>query len=339
MKAVVDSYIPYIREPLESLVDEVTYVPGSAITPRDVRDADVLIVRTRTLCNRSLLSGSKVRLVLTATDGFDHLDTVYLDYAGIRWANCPGCNSTSVAQYVRNSLLLWGRDRGKSLSQLTVGIIGVGHVGKAVCEALVPFGCRLLLHDPPRQEREGAEGFSSMAELQRECDVITIHTPLLEGGEHPTFHLFDDALLRSFARKPLIINTSRGEVVDNVALLRAIDEGFVGQAIIDTWENEPHPLPQLLERVFIGTPHIAGYSADGRANAARMTLESLCHWMDREMTFQIEPPYLPEMKMPQEPADRALALYNPMNDSLQLKANPELFEHLRESYPLRREHA
>ncbi len=338
MKAVVDKYIPYIREPLESLVDEVVYVPGSSITPRDVRDADVLIVRTRTLCNQSLLQGSHVKLVLTATDGFDHLDTAYLDTAGIRWANCPGCNSTSVAQYVRNCLILWQHDSGTPLRELTVGIVGVGHVGKAVCEALAPFGCTVLLHDPPRQEKEGAEGFSSLAELQRQCDIITIHTPLLAGGEHPTFHLFDDVLLRSFTRKPLIINTSRGEVVDNEALLHAIDEGTVGQAIIDTWENEPHPLPRLLERVYIGTPHIAGYSADGKANAARMTLEALCRWLGKEMPFQIAPPPLPSTTLPQEPAERALALYNPMNDSLRLKANPELFEHLRENYPLRREH-
>ncbi len=338
MKAVVDSYIPYIRESLESLVDEVVYVPGSAITPRDVKDADVLIVRTRTLCNRSLLEGSSVKLVLTATDGFDHLDTAYLDSAGIRWANCPGCNATSVAQYVRNCLILWQRNSGRRLRELTVGIVGVGHVGKAVCEALAPFGCRLLLHDPPREEKEGTDGFSSMAELQRECDIITIHTPLSHDGAHPTYHLFDDALLRSFTRKPLLINTSRGEVVDNVALLRAINEGLVSQAIIDTWENEPHPLPQLLERAYIGTPHIAGYSADGRANAARITLESLCRWMGKEITFHIAPPDLPEIKIPLEPAERALTLYNPMTDSQRLKANPELFEHLRENYPLRREH-
>ncbi len=338
MKAVVDKYIPYIREPLEALVDEVVYLPGGAITAEDVKDADVLIVRTRTLCNRSLLQGRKVKLVLTATDGFDHLDTAYLDSTGISWANCPGCNATSVAQYVRNSLILWQRDSGRPLSALTIGVVGVGHVGKAVCEALAPFGCKLLLNDPPREASEGSEGFSSFEELQRECDIVTVHTPLVTDGAYPTFHLFNDGTLRSFPRKPLVINTSRGEVVDNDALLKAINEGTVSQAIVDTWENEPHPLPQLLERVYIGTPHIAGYSADGKVNATRMTLETLCRWMGRDFTFRITPPEQSEIKLPQEPAERALALYNPMNDSRRLKAHPELFEDLRENYPLRREH-
>ncbi len=337
MKAVVDNYIPYIREPLESLMDEVAYLQGSAISATDVRDADVLIVRTRTVCDCRLLAGSNVKLVITATDGFDHLDVNYLRKAGILWTNCPGCNSTSVAQYVRNSLILWQRDSGRKVSELTVGVIGVGHVGKAVCEALVPFGCRIMLNDPPRAEIEGNESFFSLEELQRECDIITIHTPLVKDGAHPTFHLLDEALFHSFARKPLIINTSRGEVVNNMALLRAINEGFVSQAIVDTWENEPHPLPPLLEKVYIGTPHIAGYSADGKANATRMTLEALCHWMGREMSFLISPPALPDLQLPQQPEAKALALYNPMDDSRRLKAHPELFERLREDYPLRRE--
>ncbi len=337
MKAVVDNYIPYIREPIESLMDEVVYLQGSAISTADVRDADVLIVRTRTICDRRLLAGSKVKLVITATDGFDHLDVNYLREVGINWTNCPGCNSTSVAQYVRNSLILWQRDSGRSLSELTVGVIGVGHVGKAVCDALIPFGCRLLLNDPPRAEVEGDESFSSLAELQRECDIITIHTPLVKDGAHPTFHLLDEELFRSFARKPLIINTSRGEVVNNLALLNAINEGFVSQAIVDTWENEPHPLPELLEKVYIGTPHIAGYSADGKANATRMTLQSLCRWLGKEMSFRISPPDLPNLQFPQQPEEKALALYNPMDDSRRLKAHPELFECLRENYPLRRE--
>ncbi|MCD8301435.1 MAG: 4-phosphoerythronate dehydrogenase PdxB [Prevotellaceae bacterium] len=338
MKAVVDDKIPFIRQAIESLMDEVTYLRGSAITASDVRDADVLLVRTRTRCDRSLLEGSRVRFLGTATIGFDHIDIDYLSKAGISWTNCPGCNANSVAQYVRNCLLLWQRDSGTSLSGLTLGIIGVGHVGTAVRKTLEPLGFRILLNDPPRQEAEGGEGFASLSELHRQCDIITIHTPLQRTGPHHTFHLVDENFLRSLARRPLIINTSRGAVVDNPALLRALDCGLIRQAIVDTWENEPHPLPDLLRKVYIGTPHIAGYSADGKANATRMTLQALCRWMGREMTFSIAPPALPVgFTLPADPLGQALALYNPMSDSQRLKSHPDQFEQLRGNYPLRRE--
>ncbi len=337
MKAVVDDKIPYIRPAMERVMDEVEYLPGAAITTDDVRDADVLIVRTRTRCDRGLLEGSRVRFVATATVGFDHLDTDYLYNKGIKWVNCPGCNATSVAQYVSNCLLLWQRDSGQRLRGMTVGIVGVGNVGKAVCEALKPLGCNLLLYDPPRAEAEGQEGFATLDELQRCSDIISLHTPLVKNGSHPTYHLVNQDFIRSLVRRPLFINTSRGEVVDNAALLCALDERLVRQVIIDTWENEPHPLPLLLQKAYIGTPHIAGYSADGKANATRMTLQALCRWMGKEMTFHIEPPELPRRTIPTDPKEQAFALYNPMNDSQQLKAHPELFESLRENYPLRRE--
>ncbi|MCD7720745.1 MAG: 4-phosphoerythronate dehydrogenase [Prevotellaceae bacterium] len=338
MKAVVDNKIPFIRTAIESLVDEVAYLPGREISHEDVRDTDVLLIRTRTRCGRELLEGSKVRFVGTATVGFDHIDTDYLEAEGITWANCPGCNAASVAQYVRNSLLLWQRDSGERLACQTVGIIGVGNVGKAVGKALAPLCKAILLNDPPRMEAEGGEAFSSLRTLCERCDIITIHTPLVTSGRYPTQHLVDEGFLRSLKRQPLLLNTSRGGVVDNEALLEALDRGLLRQAIIDTWENEPHPLPALLERVYIGTPHIAGYSADGKANATRMTLEALCHWLGREMTFSICPPSLPAtFRLPADPTEQALALYNPMTDSLRLKARPDEFEQLRESYPLRRE--
>ncbi len=337
MKAVVDNKIPYIRPALERLMDEVVYLPGVAIAPADVRDADILVVRTRTHCDGCLLEGSRVSFVATATVGFDHLDTDYLYNKGIQWTNCPGCNATSVAQYVRNSLLLWQRDSGQNLRDLTAGIVGVGNVGKAVCEALRPLGCELLLYDPPQVEAEGGDGFATLEELQDRCDIISLHTPLTKRGSHPTYHLVDERFLCSLVRRPLIINTSRGEVVDNVALLHALRRGLVRQAIIDTWENEPHPLPPLLRQVYIGTPHIAGYSADGKANATRMTLQTILRWLGREMELSIMPPEPPRRTPPSDPTERALALYNPMDDSLRLKAHPDLFEHLRENYPLRRE--
>ncbi len=338
MKAVVDDKIPFIRPALDELMDEVTYLPGRQIAAADVRDADVLITRTRTRCNRALLQGSRVQFIATATIGFDHLDVEYLRKAGIQWTNCPGCNAPSVGQYVRNSLLLWARHTGCDLSQLTVGIIGVGHTGGEVLKALRPLGCRFLLNDPPRAEKEGADMFAPLSQLQRECHIICVHTPLVRGGKWPTYHLIDSHFLGALSQRPLLINCGRGEVVDDLALERAMDQGRLRQAIIDTWENEPHIRLSLLNKVFLGTPHIAGYSADGKANATRMVLEALCRFLHRPMTFHIQPPPLPDgTQLPAEPWDRALTLYNPQRDSDQLKQHPQDFEKLRDHYPLRRE--
>lgn len=356
MKVVVDDKIPYIEGKIEKLVDEVVYLTGAKITAEDVRDADILLVRTRTHCCRELLEGSKVRLVVTATIGFDHLDTQYLDEAGIEWHNCPGCNATSVAQYVRNCLLLLEKEKGLQLNELTLGIVGVGHVGSEVLKACRPLVKRVLLNDPPRQEAEGSisiggdavvESFHSLDELREQCDVITIHTPLICDGRHPSFHLIDEAFLSAAPQRLVLINSGRGEVVDNAALLTSLDEGRIADAIIDTWENEPNLSRELLNKVYIGTPHIAGYSADGKANATRMSLQAIAEWLSdvgdeaalqTMSTLCVEPPSLPEGTVTAvDEADRQLQLYDPRQDSMRLKAEPSQFEYLRGHYPLRRE--
>ena len=344
MKVVVDDKIPYIRAALDALADEVVAKSGSDICASDVRDADVLIVRTRTRCDRSLLDGSQVQLVLTATIGFDHLDTIYLDAAGIEWHNCPGCNATSVAQYVRNSLLLLQEERGIKLSDSVLGIVGVGYVGTAVLEATRGLVGRILLNDPPRDEAgdEAPTGltWSDLNELQRACDIICLHTPLVTDGPHPTMHLVDRAFLERLERRPVLLNAGRGEVVDNWALEEALDQGLVRDAVIDTWENEPNISWPLLQKAFIGTPHIAGYSADGKANATRMVLTRLCAFLHRPMTFDIAPPPLAtSTDSTTGGLLHDLQLYNPKADSDRLKAHPELFEFLRGNYPLRRESA
>ena len=341
MKVIVDDKIPYIKGEIERLADEVIYLPGAQITASEVRDADALIVRTRTHCNRQLLEGSKVRFIATATIGFDHLDTAYLHQAGITWTNCPGCNATSVAQYVHSSLLLLEREHGLDLAHCRLGIVGVGNVGSQVLQKCRPLVGEVLLNDPPRQEREGRDtqlAWSTLDDLARKCDVITIHTPLITDGPHPTLHLVDDALLHRLQHRPFIINCGRGEVADNEALERALDEGRIRQAIIDTWENEPRIRLSLLGKVFIGTPHVAGYSADGKANATRMSLEALARWMGRPADFHIQPPALPAGSITATtPAEVALQLYDPRQDSNRLKARPGDFEQLRGNYPLRRE--
>ena len=330
MKIVVDDKIPYIRETICQLADEVVFLSGTAITADDVRDADVLVVRTRTHCDRQLLEGSKVQLVVTATIGYDHIDTQWLESAGIRWTNCPGCNSGSVAQYVECALLLLEQQKGLSLHQSTIGIVGCGHVGSKVKAVAERLGMQVLICDPLL----GNPSFVSLDEIERRCDVITFHVPLTREGCYATWHMADDGFFRHLSRVPYIINTSRGEVVDNKALLAALQDGRVRDAVIDVWEHEPHPDAELLDKVFIGTPHIAGYSADGKTNADNMVIDDICQQFALPHPGKIAPPALPnDFHYTGSPLD----LYNPMDDSKKLKADASQFEQLRNNYPLRRE--
>jgi len=336
MKVIVDNKIPYIREAIERIADEVVYVPGAEFTPALVRDADALIIRTRTQCNRALLEGSRVKFIATATIGFDHIDVDYCREAGIVWQNCPGCNAGSVEQYVHAVLLLLKRQKGLVLEGACLGIVGVGHVGSRVERMARSLGMRVLRNDPPRAD-QGEAGFVDLATLARECDVITFHTPLHREGVYRTFHLADAAFFEGLQRCPFILNTSRGEVIETSALLQALQQGQIREAVIDTWEHEPDISLDLLNRVFLGTPHIAGYSADGKSNATRMALEALCRFFQVEADFQIVPPALPEREYASDPETAFLQAYNPMTDSEALKAAPEKFEYFRGNYPLRRE--
>lgn len=340
MKIVVDDKIPYIRERLAALADEVEYMPGAAIAADDVRDADALIVRTRTRCDERLLAGSRVQMVATATIGYDHIDTGYMARAGIKWTNCPGCNSGSVAQYVECSLLQLQRQQGFQLKGATIGIVGCGHVGSKVKAVAERLGMRVLVCDPPlarltADDRQlTADRFVPLAVVEREADVITFHVPLTREGADATWHLADEAFFHRLSRVPYIINTSRGEVVDNVALLAALCEGRVRDAVIDVWEHEPLLDLQLLERVFIGTPHIAGYSADGKVNADNMVIDALCRHFSLPHPGKIAAPTLPAGFVY---TGNPLELYDPLEDSRRLKARPSDFEKLRNNYPLRRE--
>ena len=336
MKVIVDDKIPYIREALAQVADEVVYLPGASFTREAVADADALIVRTRTRCNRDLLAGSRVKFIATATIGYDHIDTTYCKEAGIQWTNCPGCNAGSVEQYVHSVLLLLKREKGLSLKDATLGIVGVGHVGSWVARMAKELGMRVLLNDPPRADR-GEEGFVGLDVLAKECDVLTFHTPLYKEGIYRTYHLVNNELLFSLKRKPYLINSSRGEVVDTASLLAALSAGKVKDAIIDTWENEPEINKDLLKAAYLATPHIAGYSADGKANASRMSLEALCKFFHIDASFEIAPPALPCMDIPDDEDEAFLQRYNPTHDSEWLKNAPEKFEWFRGHYPLRRE--
>lgn len=336
MKVIVDNKIPYIREAIEQLADEVVYLPGKAFTPEVVKDADALIIRTRTICNRELLEGSNVRFIGTATIGFDHIDTAYCQQAGITWSNCPGCNAGAVEQYLHAVLLLLQKEKGLNLQESCLGIIGVGHVGERIRQMAQRIGLKVLLNDPPRAD-QGEEGFCSLDTLAEQCNILTFHTPLIREGKYKTYHLANSTFFQKLQQSPYLINTSRGEVVDTEALLTAVNQGLVKGAVIDVWENEPHISQELLDKVFIGTPHIAGYSADGKANATRMVLEAFCRFFHKQADFHITLPDNPNQTLSQDENVRVLQLYNPHKDCEELRAHPELFEQLRGDYHLRRE--
>ncbi|KAA6315601.1 hypothetical protein EZS27_033967, partial [termite gut metagenome] len=279
-----------------------------------------------------------IQLVVTATAGYDHMDTEYCRQTGIAWNYAAGCNSSSVAQYVQSSLLVLQQARKIALGKLTIGIVGAGNVGNQVADRARKAGMRVLINDLPRQEKEGISQFTNLTTIARECDVITFHTPLYGEGKYKTHHLADEMFFRLLRRRPVIINTSRGEVVDTGALLNALDTGVVSDAVIDVWEGEPVINRTLLEKAVIATPHIAGYSADGKANATRMSLQAICNHFGVVASFEVTPPSPRNPIIHAKNYDEALLkIYNPQTDSRALTANPEQFEKLREEYPLRRE--
>ena len=338
MKIVVDKQIPFIGDAVERMADTVVYVPGKDICAETVADADALIVRTRTRCNRRLLEGSRVKFIATATIGFDHIDTDYCRKAGIAWANAPGCNASSVEQYMLSALLLWQQHTEKPLKGQTIGIVGAGHVGSRIANIARELGMQTMINDLPLQDQGHDYHFATLEQLEEACDIISFHVPLNRDGQYKTFHLANETFFRNLRRKPLLINTSRGEVVDTAALLHALDCGSVSAAIIDTWENEPCICLDLLSKTFIGTPHIAGYSADGKANATRMALDALGRFFQLETACHIAPPPPPHpLIKARDWTDAVLQIYNPQHDSLALKQCPEAFEQLRDNYPLRRE--
>lgn len=253
MKIIIDDKIPFMRGQAERLGTAV-YLPGAAITADDVRDADALIVRTRTRCDEAMLKGSRVKFIATATIGFDHIDTAWLAENGIGWTNCPGCNAGSVAQYVESALLLLARaGRIRLDAATTLAVVGVGHVGTQVALMAKRLGLNLLLCDPLRLQgcggvEEGSAAAGGIADAAccatlddvcRQADIITFHTPLTRQGLHATFHLASADFFSRLQRRPVVINSSRGEVVDTSALLGALRGGIVREAVVDTWENSP----------------------------------------------------------------------------------------------------
>jgi len=347
MKFIIDDKIPYIEGVLEPF-GEVIYLPGSNISREVVKDADALVTRTRTLCNAQLLAGSSVKFIATATIGHDHIDTEFCDKAGIAWANAPGCNSKSVEQYIASALFVTAKQKGFMLSQKTIGIIGVGHVGSKVAHICELFGMKVLLNDPPRERSEGSGKFSSLAELKQHADIITFHVPLNLKGEDATYHFADDSFFHELKHKPIIINSSRGEVLDTSPTITARKTGLISGLVIDCWENEPDMDPELFSLTDLATPHIAGYSKDGKSNGTQMCIQAISSFfglgIDTWRPDEIEPPLNPiieidglNLREEEILAKAILSTYDIRNDNASLRAMPEFFEYQRGNYQVRRE--
>ena len=285
MKIVIDRDIPYIKGVLEPYAT-VSYIEGSNITPDDVSDADALIVRTRTRCDRSLLDGSSVRIIATATIGYDHIDTDYCRETGIDVVTSSGCNARGVLQWMAATLSYASQTYGWTPCGKRIGIVGVGNVGSLVAAYAKSWGFDILCCDPPRQrlaesdETRTAHGlytpdeFVPFDRIVSECDIVTFHTPHTKTGKDATFHLASPDFFGSIKPGALVINCARGAITDTAAMLSAM-ESRQCVCCIDTWENEPDIDYALLQKALVTTPHIAGYSAQGKANATSMVVTAI----------------------------------------------------------------
>lgn len=330
MKIVADNAIPFLDGVLEPFA-EVCRRPGREISAEDVRDADALVIRTRTRCDETLLAGSRMRMIATATIGFDHIDLAWCRRNGIEVATAAGCNARGVLQWVAAVLALLARRQGWTPGQRTLGVVGVGHVGSLVKSYAEAWGFRVLCCDPPREERERC-GFLPLEEVARQADILTFHTPL----DDSTRHMAGEWLFRMMKPGAVLLNSSRGEVVDGEALLRSELEWA-----LDVWEHEPELNPELLRRALVATPHIAGYSLQGKANATALAVAALA----RKFGLPVEGWYPPEVTPSQpraiswqELVRTIVGAYDIEAESRRLKQQPSAFESLRDRYDYRQEY-
>jgi len=280
LSIVVDENVPFARETFGRL-GSVALVPGRKIGATEVRSANVLIVRSVTRVNADLIDGSCIQFVGTATIGVDHVDTSYLARRGIAFTSAPGSNANSVSEYVTAALLLLAFRQGKTLENSKIAVVGVGNVGSRVVKKAEALGMKCLLNDPPKKRETEDSKYLSLVTVLAEADYVTVHVPLERGGPDPTWAMCNDEFFRKMKPGACFLNSSRGQVVDEKALLAALDSGKVEEAVLDVWQNEPDIDPVTVDRVFLGTPHIAGYSYDGKVTATVMLYEALCAHLGR----------------------------------------------------------
>jgi erythronate-4-phosphate dehydrogenase len=380
MKIVADGNIPFVAECFSS-IGQVKVVGGREITPAAVRDADILLVRSVTQVGPELLAGSKVRFVGTATIGFDHIDVDFLRENNIGFASAPGSNANSAAEYIIAALLEIGQRFHIDLEGKSIGIIGVGNVGSRVAKKAMVLGMKVYLNDPPlqryknshrghREHRVDKELDNALLRIEQltgkteflpieelfGCDFITIHTPLTFEGIDKTFHLADERFFNSLKERCVFINASRGGVVYIAALKSAIRSGMLQAVALDVWENEPNIDAELLEMVDIGTPHIAGYSLDGKIAGMIMIYKAACEHFKLEPKYDMQDflsaPAVRELRInPGRGTEQDVVagtvqkIYDIRKDDGRLRRIPErsaekrgeLFDSLRKNYPVRRE--
>lgn len=349
IKIIADEKIPFLKGVLEPFVN-IEYLPPSRINNLTIKEADALLIRTRTKCDRNLLDHSSVKFIATATIGFDHIDGVYCEENGIKWTNAPGCNSNSVKQYMASALLTLAKNQKLNLKDMTIGIIGVGNVGSKVENVANIFGMNVLLNDPPRERVERSSKFVSLDHLVENSDIITFHVPLNKIGVDKTFHLVNSNFFDRFNNSKIFINTSRGEVVETESIKNAIKNKGITHCVLDVWENEPRIDLELLNSVNIATPHIAGYSVEGKANGTSTCVNQLNKFFELGIEYNWYPKNLPAPKQSSEITvdcnnksfqqviyECVNFSYDIFSDDTRLRNSVEDFEKQRAEYPARRE--
>ncbi|MBL4661711.1 MAG: 4-phosphoerythronate dehydrogenase [Alcanivoracaceae bacterium] len=349
MKIIADENIPFVKQAFASLGEVVTW-PGRLICQADSHDADVLLVRSITLVNADLLKDTAIKFVASATSGINHIDEKYLQQNNIAFAHALGSNAISVAQYVMAGICYWSLQKQKPLSQLSIGIIGYGSVGIQVANLCNQFGIRSILNDPPLSDA-GQKGLKDI-ESALACDIVSLHVPLTLKGKHATKHLINAKNITELKPGGLFLNASRGEVVHEKALLsRKLQDNDLS-IILDVWQNEPNINAEMLAQTLIATPHIAGYSLDGKIRGTEMIYHACCkffniipQWSIDDVDFGNNLPYEFEQTKHQDIRISVLAAYNISEDSKKLKKmlkntglmNGHYFDGLRKNYPVRRE--
>lgn len=351
MRLIVDENLPFTQEFFGSSA-EVVQLASNAITAADVKTADGLLVRSVTQVNQQLLEGSQVKFVGTATIGVDHVDQAWLQTAGIHFASAPGCNANSVVDYVLASLLWLAAEQGFSLQAKRLALVGVGQVGSRLATRLQDYGCEVLLNDPPRAAK-GEVGFLGLAEVLQTADIVCLHTPLTRTGHFPSWHLIGTKELALLEGK-VLLNASRGSVVDQHALKQQINNQTAPLLLLDVFEGEPALDSELINHCLLATPHIAGYSLEGKSRGTEMLYQAWCQYLNKEPSVKLEallpsvPVALLELDAAcgvEEACRRAAHLcYQPLTDHWRLlqalkgsKATTAVYQQLRKNYPIRRE--
>ncbi|HEK0624953.1 TPA: 4-phosphoerythronate dehydrogenase PdxB [Proteus mirabilis] len=348
MKILVDENMPYAQQ-LFCQLGEVKAVPGRPLPIEELDDTDALMVRSITKVNASLLAGKPVKFVGTATAGFDHVDTAWLEQQKIAFSSAPGCNAIAVVEYVFSALMVFAEQEGFQLTNKTVGIVGVGNVGGRLAKRLRALGVNVLLCDPPRADRGDDEQFHSLETLLKQADILTFHTPLNKSGRYNSYHLINESNLDILPEGCILINASRGEVIDNAALLSALNQGKELRVVLDVWEPEPDLSLELLHKVDIATPHIAGYTLEGKARGTTQVYEAYCDFIGQpqhvELSALLPKPLISTISVQGELTQTLLKqlihlVYDVRRDDAPLRKVAGIkgeFDKLRKLYPVRRE--